>query len=77
MNESQRLGEQAMSGIFYDPASNRLRVVARGAAHPLWTLVTHNMAANDHHCRRILGELMPAEAVRTVDLAHNERNAAG
>ena len=55
-----------MSGIFYDPRSRRLRAV-RGAPEPGWTLVTHNLNAGVYRCRRILGECLPGEEIRSID----------
>ncbi|MGI8927673.1 MAG: hypothetical protein ACR2HN_13675 [Tepidiformaceae bacterium] len=52
-----------MSGIFYDPHGRRLRVV-QGPAEPGWLLVTHNVQAGTHQCRRILREwLAPADLI--------------
>ena len=56
-----------MSGIFYDPASNRLRVITNGQAPAQWALVTHNTAASDNHCRRILREWLSPQDVRSID----------
>jgi hypothetical protein len=39
----------------------------RGAADPSWTLVTHNLDAGVHLCRRILREWVPAEDLRNID----------
>lgn len=55
-----------MSGIFYDPARRRLRVV-EGAAEPGWLFVTHNLGAGGHQCRRILRECLPAAELHTID----------
>ena len=55
-----------MSGIFYDPAAQRLLRVER-EADPAWMLVTHDLDASEHRCRRILGEWLPFEALRRVD----------
>jgi hypothetical protein len=53
-----------MSGIFYDPAHRSLRRV-HGAPDPEWLLVTHNVHAGVHACRRVLREwLGPEELVR-------------
>lgn len=62
-----------MSGIFYDPAERRLRRIHEGAADPSWKLVTHNLGANDHYCRRILRELLPREEALRVDFARDEQ----
>jgi len=55
-----------MTGIFYDPACRRLRLV-RGKPEPGWAFVTHNVEASSHHCRRILRELVPPEELATID----------
>ncbi len=57
-----------MSGIFYDSRSRRLRKV-RGQADPSWTLVTHNLDAGEHQCRRILREWVSPEDLQTVDFS--------
>jgi hypothetical protein len=62
-----------MSGIFYDPATRRLRAIKHGTVDPAWTLVTHDLAASDHRCRRILAELLPSEEVLLVDFNAQER----
>ena len=56
-----------MSGIFYDPRSRRLRKVRQGFADPAWTLVTHNLEAGEHQCRRILREWVSLEEMRAID----------
>lgn len=60
-----------MSGIFYDPSARRLRKV-RGSADPSWTLVTHNLDAGIHQCRRILREWVSPEDLRTMDWSVGE-----
>ena len=61
-----------MSGIFYDPNTRRLHKV-KGAPDPSWALVTHNLDAGVHQCRRILREFVPLEELRSMDwsLAEN------
>ncbi|WP_322796842.1 hypothetical protein [Tepidiforma sp.] len=55
-----------MSGIFYDPRTRRLHAVT---AHPdpSWTLVTHNLRASVHQCRRIMSEWLSSEELWLVD----------
>lgn len=55
-----------MSGIFYDPRSRRLHTV-RTDPEPGWTLVTHNLDAGLHHCRRIMREWLPQDEVLLVE----------
>lgn len=65
-----------MSGIFYDPAERRLHAVTSDP-HPGWTLVTHNLDANPHHCRRIMREWLPVEEMFHVDwIINRERRTA-
>lgn len=68
-------GETTMSGIFYDPGARRLRAV-RGAPEPGWTLVTHNLDAGVHRCRRILCEWLPGDEVRAIDWSAIDGRAA-
>lgn len=63
-----------MSGIFYDPATRRLHNVAEGTADPSWTLVTHNLLATEHHCRRILREILSREDALRVDFTRDEQH---
>lgn len=60
-----------MSGIFYDPATRRLRAV-RGTPHPDWAFVTHNLNANPHRVRRILREWLPSEEIAGIDWSIEE-----
>jgi len=65
-----------MSGIFYDPVAKRLHAVT---SSPLanWTLVTHNVNAGSHLCRRIMREWMSPEELGSVDwYITRERNSA-
>ena len=55
-----------MSGIFYDPRARRL-VRVEGKPHPEWQLVTHNIDAGIHQCRRIMREWLQAEELGSVD----------
>ncbi len=65
-----------MSGIFYDPAGRRLHAVTAGP-QPGWTLVTHNLDATIHQCRRIMREWVPSEELFRVDWSiHRERLSA-
>ncbi|MEO8538625.1 MAG: hypothetical protein ABI577_02715 [bacterium] len=59
-----------MSGIFYDPAARRLHAVHTNP-EPSWTLVTHNLDANLHHCRRIMREWLPQEELFHIDWTIN------
>lgn len=62
-----------MTGVFYDPRSRRLFRV-RGAADPAWMLVTHNLEAGLHHCRRIMSEWLSADELVSVDWSTSEQN---
>ena len=64
-----------MSGIFYDSRSRQLRKV-QGSPDPAWTLVTHNLEAGEHHCRRILREWVSPEDLRSIDWSAAERRSA-
>lgn len=64
-----------MSGIFYDSQSRRLRRV-RGQADPSWTLVTHNLDAGAHQCRRILREWVSPEDLRAIDFSTADQRSA-
>ena len=64
-----------MSGIFYDPKGRRLRAV-HGTPDAGWTLVTHNLNAGVHQCRRILREWLPSEEVVRIDWAATEEGGA-
>ena len=55
-----------MSGIFYDRKARRLRAV-RGRPEADWTLVTHNLEAGPHQCRRIMKEWLAADELSSVD----------
>ncbi len=55
-----------MSGIYYDPAGRRLHLVL-GAAEPAWPLVTDNLAAPAHRCRRILRGWLPPEEIDAIE----------
>jgi len=66
----------AVSGIFYDREERRLRAV-RGSAHPGWTLVTHNMEAGPHLCRRIMREWVPPDEVLAIDFTGLGERLAG
>jgi hypothetical protein len=63
-----------MSGIFYDPHRRRLHIV-HGAADPRWTLVTHNVCAGIHQCRRIMREWLPSDELGEVDWSGIQRSA--
>lgn len=65
-----------MSGIFYDPKARKLR---RVEAHPEkdWQLVTHNVDAGVHQCRRIMREWLKPEEVGTLEFTRaNEQLSA-
>ena len=49
-----------MRGIFYDPAERRLHAVLTNP-EPGWALVTHNLEASVHHCRRIMREWLSSD----------------
>lgn len=55
-----------MSGIFYDPGARRLHAV-QGSPDPCWLLVTHNLNAGPHHCRRIMREWLDPDEILRVD----------
>ena len=55
-----------MSGIFYDPGARRLRRV-EGKPPAEWQLVTHNVDASPHQCRRIMREWLQLEELRAID----------
>lgn len=55
-----------MIGIFYDPVGRRLRAVTRQPESG-WMLVTHNLEAGSHLCRRIMGEWLSPEEAGQVD----------
>ena len=57
-----------MSGIFFDPSSMRVFQV-RLQAQPGWLLVTHNLGARPHQCRRIMREWLGAEELFSVDFS--------
>jgi hypothetical protein len=55
-----------MPGIFYDPVSRRLHAVLNSPdSH--WTLVTHNVNAGSHLCRRIMSEWLSPEDMGRID----------
>lgn len=56
-----------MAGIFYDPRTRRLHAVLGGHPDPAWTLVTHNVHASAHHCRRIMSEWLSQDELWKVD----------
>lgn len=53
-------------GIFYDSEQRRLLAVV-GAPEPGWTLVTHDLSASAHHCRRIMREWLSLAELAEVD----------
>lgn len=57
-----------MSGIFYDPANRRLHCVS-DAPPPGWRLITHDLNASTHQCRRIMKEWLPSEELFSVQWA--------
>jgi len=65
-----------MPGIFYDPVSRRLHAV-RSSPDSHWTLVTHNVDAGAHLCRRIMREWLPPEDMCRIEWTiHRERLSA-
>jgi hypothetical protein len=65
-----------MTGIFYDPASRRLHAVL-SAPESRWTLVTHNINASPHLCRRIMSEWLSPDDICRVDWTiRRERHSA-
>jgi hypothetical protein len=64
-----------MSGIFYDPRTRQLRRV-QGKPGADWQLVTHNVDAPLHHCRRIMREWLRAEEISHVDFSAGEALSA-
>lgn len=67
-------GDAHMSGIFYDPKERRLRTV-QGTPEAEWTLVTHNLNAKPHQCRRIMREWLTADEIWLVDCQAVEAEA--
>lgn len=55
-----------MKGIYYDRLRHTVHRVF-GRAEPGWMLVTHDLGASVHHCRRILGEWLSPEELRAID----------
>ncbi len=55
-----------MRGIFYDSHERRVHRV-QSAPHPGWVLVTHNLSAGVHQCRRIMQEWLGGEELFAVD----------
>jgi hypothetical protein len=69
VGKSQRAGNsrgRIMSGIFFDPGELRVLPVLAGP-EPGWVLVTHNLGARAHQCRRIMREWLGAEELFVVD----------
>lgn len=66
MKVKAAVGSEGMKGIYYD-RSRRMVHRVTGRAEPGWTLVTHDLGASVHHCRRILGEWLPPEELRAID----------
>ena len=58
----------AVSGIFFDPQSMRILCVV-SAPEPGWVLVTHNLGARAHQCRRIMREWLAIEELFAVDFS--------
>ena len=65
-----------MSGIFYDSRSRCLRKVRGQQADPSWTLVTHNLDAGAHQCRRILREWVSPEDLKVIDFTSSDQMSA-
>jgi hypothetical protein len=65
-----------MTGIFYDPRTRKLHAVIT-RPEPGWMLVTHNLEAGLHHCRRIMQEWLTHEDLFGVEwVIHRERLSA-
>ncbi|MGB4862550.1 MAG: hypothetical protein WBO97_08830 [Tepidiformaceae bacterium] len=65
-----------MSGIFYDPRARRLHAVSCDP-EPGWTLVTHNLEARPHQCRRIMQEWLAQDELFRIEWTiHRERLSA-
>jgi hypothetical protein len=64
-----------MSGIFYDPRARRVRTVKDGQPERDWALITHNVDAAPHQCRRILRESLSSEEVQVVDFSEVRASA--
>jgi hypothetical protein len=64
-----------MSGIFYDPRTRKLRRVD-GKPPAEWQLVTHNVDAGLHQCRRIMREWLRAEEISGIDFTPGEALSA-
>ena len=68
--------EARVSGIFYDPKGRRLHCV-QGKPDAEWTLVTHNLNAGGHQCRRIMREWLPSDEIGRIDFTvRDERLSA-
>ncbi len=59
---------EEMIGIVYDRNTKQLRRID-GPLEPSCALVTHNLGARRHRCRRILQEWLPANEVREIDFS--------
>lgn len=57
-----------MSGIFYDPANRSLHHVS-DAPQRGWRLITHDMNASTHQCRRIMREWLSTEDLNSIQWA--------
>jgi hypothetical protein len=55
-----------MSGIFYDPTNRRLHAI-NGSPAEGWRLVTHNLEASPHQCRRIMSEWLSRQDLLAVE----------
>ena len=55
-----------MQGIFYDRKGRRLHKVT-GGGQPDWLLVTHNLDASAHHCRRAMAEWLSREELLALE----------
>ena len=64
-----------MSGIFYDPRTRQLRRV-EGKPSADWQLVTHNVDAPLHQCRRIMREWLRSEEIASIDFGMGEALSA-
>jgi len=55
-----------MQGIFYDRKGRQLHRVT-GSGPSDWLLVTHNLDAGAHYCRRSMAEWLSKEELLAID----------
>ncbi len=56
-----------MRGIYFDWSSRSVHRLNGDELRPGLTLITHDVHASLHHCRRILREWLGPEELRAVD----------